>query len=59
MAANHLNPNFFRSLLAVNGRYRYAHIFADSGERALIGVHNCSEEPILFVRYYPVLQQRT
>jgi hypothetical protein len=28
--------------LAVNGNYRYAHISCDSGEKALVGVHNNS-----------------
>jgi hypothetical protein len=39
--------------LAVNGRYRYAHISSESGERALVGLHSNPDEPILFVRYYP------
>lgn len=43
--------------LAVNGNYRYAHICSDAGEKALVGVHKNSWEPILFVRYYPVTQK--
>ena len=39
--------------LACDGRYRYAHISSDSGEKGLIGMHNNSYDPSLFVRYYP------
>jgi hypothetical protein len=39
--------------LAVSGTYRYAHIRSDSGEKALVGVHKNSWEPVFFVRYYP------
>ena len=45
--------NTYYVSLAVNGRYRYAHISCDSGEKALIGVHDNSYDPTLFVRYYP------
>jgi len=43
--------------LAVNGTYRYVHICADSGEKAVVGIHNNSWDPILFVRYIPGFRQ--
>lgn len=42
--------------LAVSGKYRYARICSDSGDKAVVGIHNKTWNPVLFVRYYPVLK---
>ena len=48
------SPNNYYVRLAVNGRFRYAHVRSESGDKALVAVHDRPDERIFWVRYYPI-----